>query len=139
MAEGKLLAEQIKGLEPRLHELEEVRQELLFLVHNIPDPSSPIGKDESDNVPIRYWGEKPSFNFEPLDHYALMQKLDVVDIERAVKIAGARSYSLKGDAARLELALMNFALDPIARKGFTPLIVPAMARDFCFIGGGQFP
>ncbi len=139
IVEGKQLAEQIKAMEPRLHELEEERYQLLLLVPNIPDPSSPIGKDESDNVPIRYWGEKPSFNFEPLDHYALMQKLDVVDIERAVKIAGARSYSLKGDAARLELALMNFAMDRIARKGFTPLIVPAMARDFCFIGSGQFP
>ena len=139
IAEGKQLAEQIKAMEPRLHELEEERYQLLLLVPNIPDPSSPIGKDESDNVPIRYWGEKPSFDFEPLDHYALMQKLDVVDIGRAVKIAGARSYSLKGDAARLELALMNFAMDRIARKGFTPLIVPAMARDFCFIGSGQFP
>ena len=48
-------------------------------------------------------------------------------------------YILKGDAARLELALMNFAVDQIARKGFTPLIVPAMARDFCFVGSGQFP
>src|SRR5579864_6502314 len=139
IAEGKLLAEQIKAMEPLLHELEETRQQLLYLVPNIPDPSAPIGKDENDNVPIRYWGEKPTFDFEPLDHYALMQKLDVVDIERAVKIAGARSYALKGDAARLELALMNFAMDRIARKGFTPLIVPAMARDFCFIGNGQFP
>src|SRR5258706_2007822 len=139
IAEGKLLAEQIKALEPRLHELEEVRQELLYLVPNIPDPSAPIGKDENDNVPIRYWGEQPTFDFEPLDHYALMQKLDVVDIERAAKIAGARSYALKGDAARLELALMHFAMDRIARKGFTPLIVPAMAREFAFLGSGQFP
>jgi seryl-tRNA synthetase len=139
IAEGKLLAEQIKALEPLLHELEETRQQLLYLVPNIPDPSAPIGKDENDNVPIRYWGEKPTFDFEPLDHYALMQKLDVVDIERAVKIAGARSYALKGDAARLELALMNFAMDRIARKGFTPLTVPAMAREFAFIGSGQFP
>jgi len=139
IAEGKLLAEQIKAMEPLLHELEETRQQLLYLVPNIPDPSAPIGKDENDNVPIRYWGEKPTFDFEPLDHYALMQKLDVVDIERAVKIAGARSYALKGDAARLELALMNFAMDRVARKGFTPLIVPAMAREFCFIGSGQFP
>ena len=67
-----------------------------------------------------------------------MQKLDVVDIERAVKIAGSRSYALKGDAARLELALMNFAMDRIAQR-VHPLIVPAMARDFCFIGNGQFP
>ena len=139
IAEGKRLAEQIKAMEPFLHELEEARQQLLYLVPNIPDPSAPIGKDENDNVPIRYWGEKPTFDFEPLDHYALMHKLDVVDIERAVKIAGARSYALKGDAARLELALMHFAMDRIARKGFTPLTVPAMAREFAFLGSGQFP
>src|SRR5258708_27672422 len=139
IAEGKLLAEQIKAMEPLVHELEETRQQLLYLVPNIPDPSAPIGKDENDNVPIRYWGEQPTFNFQPLDHYALMQKLDVVDIERAVKIAGARSYALKGDAARLELALMNFAMDRVARNGFTPLTVPAMAREFSFIGSGQFP
>ncbi|HXL38043.1 MAG TPA: serine--tRNA ligase [Ktedonobacteraceae bacterium] len=139
IAEGKGLAEQIKAFEPTLRELEEERQQLLYLVPNIPDPSSPIGNDESDNVPIREWGQKPTFDFEPLDHYGLMQKLDVIDIERAVKIAGSRSYALKGDAARLELALMNFAMDRIARKGFTPLIVPAMAREFCFIGNGQFP
>ena len=139
IVQGKQLAEQIKALEPRLRELEDERQQLLYYVPNIPDPSAPIGKDENDNVPFKYWGEPPKFEFEPLDHYALMQKLDVVDIERAVKVAGARSYALKGDAARLELALMNFAMDRVARKGFTPIIVPAMARDFCFIGSGQFP
>jgi seryl-tRNA synthetase len=139
IVEGKQLSEQIKAMEPRLNELHEERYQLLLLVPQIPDPSTPIGNDESDNVPIKYWGELPTFDFEPLDHYTLMQKLDLVDIERAVKIAGARSYLLKGDAARLELALMNFAMDRIARKGFTPLIVPAMARDFCFIGNGQFP
>ncbi len=139
IAEGKQLSEQIKEMEPQLNTLQEERYQLLLLVPQIPDPSTPIGKDESDNVPIKFWGEAPKFDFEPLDHYTLMQKLDLVDIERAVKVAGARSYVLKGDAARLELALMNFAMDRIARKGFTPLIVPAMARDFCFIGNGQFP
>ena len=139
IAEGKELAEQIKSMEPRLNALLEERQQLLYLVPNIPDPSAPIGKDESDNVPIRYWGKIPAFDFDPRDHYSLMQELDMVDIERGVKIAGARSYILKNDAARLELALMNFALDRMVRKGFTPLIVPAMAREFCFIGNGQFP
>src|SRR5256885_2457488 len=139
IAEGKQLAEQIKSMEPQLNALLEERQQLLYLVPNIPDPSAPIGKDESDNVPIRYWGKIPAFDFDPRDHYSLMQELDMVDIERGVKIAGARSYILKNDAARLELALMNFALDRMARKGFTPLIVPAMAREFCFIGNGQFP
>ncbi len=122
IAEGRQLAEQIKTIEPKLNALLEERQQLLYLVPNIPDPSAPVGADES-----------------ALDHYSLMQRLDLVDIERAVKIAGARSYVLKGDAARLELALMHFAFDRIARKGFTPLIVPAMAREFCFIGNGQFP
>ncbi len=139
IAEGRQLAEQIKTLEPKLNALLEERQQLLYLVPNIPDPSAPVGADESDNVPFKYWGKPPTFDFEPLDHYSLMQRLDLVDIERAVKIAGARSYVLKGDAARLELALMHFAFDRIARKGFTPLIVPAMVREFSFIGSGQFP
>jgi seryl-tRNA synthetase len=139
IAQGKQLAEQIKEKEPLLAKLQEERYTLLLLVPNIPDPSAPIGKDENDNVPIKYWGEKPRFDFQPLDHYDLMQKLDLVDIERAVKVAGSRSYALKGDAARLELALINFAMDRMSRKGFTPLIVPAMARDFAFVGSGQFP
>ncbi|HEY4034826.1 MAG TPA: serine--tRNA ligase [Ktedonobacteraceae bacterium] len=139
IAQGKQLAEQIKEMEPELTAVTEERYNMLLLVPNIPDASAPIGKDENDNVPIKYWGEPTNWDFKPLDHYELMQKLDLVDIERAVKVAGSRSYVLKGDAARLELALINFALDRMARKGFTPLIVPAMARDFCFIGNGQFP
>jgi seryl-tRNA synthetase len=139
IAEGKQLAEQIKSMEPQLNDLLEERQQLLYLVPNIPDPSAPIGKDEDDNVPFKHWGVIPTFDFELRDHYAIMQNLDMLDIERGVKIAGARSYILKNDAARLELALMNFAFDRIAKKGFTPLIVPAMAREFCFIGNGQFP
>ncbi|MBV9615968.1 MAG: serine--tRNA ligase, partial [Ktedonobacteraceae bacterium] len=139
IAEGKQLSELVKEKEPLLNGLQEARYQMLLLVPNIPDPSTPFGKDENDNVPVRYWGEKPRFDFQARDHYELMQHLNLVDIERAVKVAGARSYALKGDAARLELALMNFAFDRIARKGFTPLIVPAMAREFAFIGNGQFP
>src|SRR5260370_12552215 len=88
IAEGKLLAEQIKAMEPLLHELEETRQQLLYLVPNIPDPSAPIGKDANDNVPIRYWGAQPTFDFHHLAHYALMPKLDLLDIDRAAKIPG---------------------------------------------------
>ncbi|HEY0757306.1 MAG TPA: serine--tRNA ligase [Ktedonobacteraceae bacterium] len=139
IAQGKVLSEQIKGWEPELNQLVEERQQLLYLVPNLPDPSAPVGKDENDNVPIKFWGETPNFAFTPLDHYDLMQKLDMVDIERGVRVGGSRSYVLKGDAVRLEMALMNFAMDRLSRKGFTPLIVPAMARDFCFIGNGQFP
>jgi seryl-tRNA synthetase len=139
IAEGKKLADEIKAKEPALNQLVEERYQLLLLVPNIPDPSAPIGKDDSENVPFKYWGDKPKFDFEALDHYDLMLKHNLVDIERAVKVAGSRSYILRGDAARMELALINFAMDKMSRKGFTPLIVPAMARDFCFVGSGQFP
>ncbi|GCE47217.1 seryl-tRNA synthetase [Thermosporothrix hazakensis] len=139
IAEGKQLSERLKALEPELTRLQDERYQMLLLVPNIPDPSAPIGKDEDDNVPIKYWGEKPQFDFEMRDHYELMQHLDLIDIERAVKVAGTRSYALRGDAARLELALIHFALDRLAKEGFMPLIVPSMARDFAFIGNGQFP
>ncbi len=139
IAEGKQLAEQIKQKEPLLSQLTEERYNMLLLVPNIPDPSTPIGNDESENVPFKYWGKPSKFDFQPLDHYDLMQKHAMVDIERAVKVAGSRSYALRGDGARLELALIHFAMDRIAARGFTPMIVPAMARDFSFIGNGQFP
>src|SRR5258708_19282710 len=133
IAEGKQLAEQIKAMEPELSTLIEERLQLLYLVPNIPDPSAPIGKDENDNVPVKYWGDKPTFAFEPRDHYALMQGLDMVDIERGVKIAGAPSSILKTEPALLELALMNFAFDPIPSKCFTPLPFPALSPASSFI------
>jgi seryl-tRNA synthetase len=139
IAQGKQLAARLKELEPQLEALSQERQQLLYLVPQIPDPSAPVGKDENDNVPLRYWGEPPRFNFTARDHYTLMQELDLVDLERAARIAGSRSYILKGDAARLEMAILHFAFERIAAKGFIPLIVPAMAREFCFIGNGQFP
>ncbi len=139
IAEGRGLAATLKELEPRLRELEAQLHEQLLLVPNIPDPSVPDGLDENENVEIRRWGEPTHFDFEPLDHVTLMQRLDLLDLERGAKVAGSRSYVLKNDAARLELALMLFAFDRISRKGFTPLTVPALAKEFCFIGNAQFP
>jgi seryl-tRNA synthetase len=139
IAEGRELAATLKELEPRLRELEAQLHEQLLLVPNIPDPSVPDGLDENENVEIKRWGEPTRFDFEPLDHVTLMQRLDLLDLERGAKVAGSRSYVLKNDAARLELALMLFALDRISRKGFTPLTVPALAKEFCFIGNAQFP
>ncbi len=110
-----------------------------MIVPNIPDASVPDGLDDSENVEIKRWGEPPRFDFQPLDHVELMERLDLVDLERGAKVAGSRSYVLKNDAARLELALMMFALDRISKKGYTPLIVPAMAKEHAFIGNTQFP
>lgn len=139
IAEGKELATTLKELEPRLRELEAQLYEQLLIVPNIPDASVPDGLDDSDNVEIKRWGEPPRFDFQPLDHVELMERLDLVDLERGAKVAGSRSYVLKNDAARLELALMMFALDRVSKKGYTPLIVPAMAKEHAFIGNTQFP
>ncbi len=139
IAQGREVASALKELEPRERELEARLRELLLLVPNIPDASVPEGAGEDDNVEVKRVGEPRRFGFEPLDHVTLMRGLDMLDLERAAKVAGSRSYILKGEAVFLELALMQFGLDRTARKGFTPLYVPALAREYCFIGNSQFP
>ncbi|HEX6817441.1 MAG TPA: serine--tRNA ligase [Ktedonobacterales bacterium] len=139
IAAGRELAAELKVLEPRERELEERLRELWLMVPNIPDASVPEGQSEEDNVEIKRVGHPRRFDFEPLDHVALMRGLDWLDLERAAKIAGSRSYILKGDAVLLEMALMQFAVQSVARKGFTPLDVPVMAKEFAFFGNGQFP
>ncbi|MBF6589121.1 MAG: serine--tRNA ligase [Ktedonobacterales bacterium] len=139
IAQGREVAAELKSLEPRERELEARLRELWLLVPNIPDASVPEGAGEEDNVEIKRVGQPRRFDFEPLDHVTLLRGLDMLDLERAAKVAGSRSYILKGEAVFLELALMQFGLDRIARMGFTPLYVPVMAREFCFIGNSQFP
>lgn len=136
---GRVLREQIAGLEAEQRVLESELNELLLRVPNIPDPSVPEGVDESDNVPVSYWGEPPRLDFAPLDHVALMEWLGILDVERGAKVAGSRSYILKGAAARLEMAITHYAMNQLIAKGFEPLIVPALVREFALIGNGQFP
>jgi seryl-tRNA synthetase len=139
IAAGRTAAATLKDLEPRERELDARLRDLLLLVPNIPDASVPEGAGEEDNVEIKRVGAPRQFGFEPLDHVALMRGQDWLDLERAAKVSGSRSYILKGDAVLLELALMQFALGHIAPKGFTPLSVPALAKEYCFIGNSQFP
>jgi seryl-tRNA synthetase len=136
---GRVVAAELKALEPPLRDLEAELRDLLLRVPNIPDSTVPTGRDESENVEVKRVGTPTPFSFTPQDHVALMQRLDMLDVERGVRVAGSRSYILKGDAVRLEMALLSFAVDTMARKGFTPLSVPALAREFCFIGNSQFP
>lgn len=139
IARGREIATALKELEPRERELEARLRELWLLVPNIPDASVPEGEGEEDNVEVKRVGEPRRFDFQPLDHVSLMTGLGMLDIERGVKVAGSRSYILKGDAVLLEIALLQFALDRVSRKGFIPLSVPAMAKEFSFFGNGQFP
>lgn len=136
---GKKLKEEIKELEEKLKVIEKEFNNLMLLVPNVPDKSVPVGKDAGGNVEIRKWGEMPKFDFPPLDHIALARKLDLVDFERGVKIGGFRTYFLKNEGALLELAVLFYTFQKLAKKGYVPIIAPALVKEFTLIGSGQFP
>ena len=139
VSEMKELNETLKKKEEELKNIEENWKSMQLLMPTIPHKKMPIGKDDSENVEYNKWGDLPEFDFEPKDHVTLGEKLDILDIPRGVKVAGARSYFLKGDGMRLELALLNYTLDHLVRKGFTPFTPPLMASWECLMGTGFFP
>jgi seryl-tRNA synthetase len=112
---------------------------LMLELPGIPYAGAPVGPDESFNQVIRTVGEPPRFDFEPLDHVALIEKNDWGDLSRVTQVSGSRTYCLKGRLALLETKLMGWALERIADAGFTPITVPAIAREQAFLNQGQFP
>ena len=112
---------------------------LMLQLPGIPWDGAPVGPDESANAVVRAVGEPPKFGFEPLDHVALIEKNDWAELSRITQVAGSRTYCLKGRLALLETKLMTWALERIAEAGFTPITVPAIAREQAFLNQGQFP
>jgi seryl-tRNA synthetase len=112
---------------------------LMLKLPGIPYEGAPVGPDESFNAVVRSVGQPPQFGFEPLDHVALIEKNDWADLSRVTQVSGSRTYCLKGRLALLEAKLMAFALEKIAVAGFTPITVPAIAREQAFLNQGQFP
>jgi len=139
IARGRAIAEELKALEPSQREAEERLQALLWLVPNIPAADVPVGASEDDNVELRRWGQQPVFSFTPLDHVALLDRHGWADFERVARVAGSRSYSLRGDMVLLEMALLHFALDKLQGRGFTLVSLPSMARESALFGTGHFP
>lgn len=133
------LKETLQKEEEKLKEVMVKWQNLMLQVPNIPDMSVPEGADDAGNQEIKTWGEKPNFNFEPKNHIDLMTNLDLIDLERGVKVAGFRGYVLKNDAIRLQFALQQFVMDKIIKKGFTPMLVPSMVRREPLMGTGYVP
>jgi seryl-tRNA synthetase len=127
------------GLEGELVEKEGALKELMLKLPGIPYEGAPVGPDENSNVVIRTEGAPPTFDFEPLDHVALIEKNDWGDLSRVTQVAGSRTYCLKGGLALLETKLMAWALERIGAAGFTPITVPAIAREQAFLNQGQFP
>ena len=134
-------------LKDRIGELEQNREqaearirELLSTLPNIPHESVPVGKDESANIEIRRWGTRPEFDFAPKDHVDLGTSLGILDLERAVKIAGARFAILNGAGARLERALIDFMLDLHTREhGHRETLPPFIVNASALFGTGQLP
>ncbi len=129
----------VSVLEGRLAGEEAALSILMLRLPGIPWEGAPVGPDESANVVVRTVGEPPKFRFDPLDHVALIEKNDWADLSRITQVAGSRTYCLKGRLALLETKLMAWALERIADAGFTPITVPAIAREQAFLNQGQFP
>jgi len=139
IAQQRELKDALTELGNRERELKARRDEIALLLPNIPAPDVPEGADDRDNVEVRRVGDVPSFDFEPLDHVAIGEALDIIDIPRAASIAGTRNYFLKGDGVLLEEAVLKFAIDHMVAKGFVPLAVPLLVRDAAMIGTAYFP
>ena len=129
------LSARVKAADSAAAEAQAALDEVLWKIENVVIEGVPAG-GEDDYVVLREVGTKPAFDFEARDHVALGELLDVIDIERGAKISGSRFYFLKGWGARLELALMNMALDQAANAGFTALITPTLVRPEIMAGTG---
>jgi seryl-tRNA synthetase len=111
ITEGKQLKDQLADIEHKLSSIEQEFNTLLKSVPNMPTKDVPVGSSEDDNVVAKTWGQKPSFDFEPISHYQLGMERGWVDKERAAKVAGSRFAYLKGDLVKLQWAMMQFAMD----------------------------
>ncbi len=137
--EAKKLKAEVQALEP---EVEKVTKELMTLAAQIPNMllfSTPAGKDASENVVVRKVGEPRKFDFTPLDHTELGKSLDILELEKAADMSGARFYYLKNEGALLEFALIQFVISKLVSKGFSPVIPPVLVKENAMYATGFFP
>jgi len=133
------MKDRIPEKETELAEVERRLREELLKIPNITHPDAPIGKDDSENVEIRRWGEIPAFGFDVKDHVKLGESLGIIDFDAGAKVAGSKFYFLRGDAVFLELGLVRYAMDTLTQRGYQPTITPDLARDEMLVGTGFIP
>ena len=138
-AEAKAAGVRASELEGGLADKEAALKGMMLKLPGIPWEGAPVGPDEESNIVIRTEGKRPRFDFDPIDHVALLEKNDWAELARIVQVSGSRTYCLKGRLALLETKLMGWALEQVAAAGFTPITVPALARPSAFVGTGHFP
>jgi len=136
----RAVGERISALEAELAPVQERLDEALLKVPNLPHAGVPVGSDESQNVVVRTVGELPTFAFEPKPHWELGERLGLIDFERGVKISGSRFYILRGNAARLQRALIAWMIDVHVREhGYEEVYPPYLVRRECLYGTAQLP
>ncbi|MDQ3590378.1 MAG: serine--tRNA ligase [Actinomycetota bacterium] len=139
ITESRITKEHIPERETELARVEEQLREEHLKIPNMTHPDAPIGKDDSENVEIRRWGDPPDFGFEPRDHVELGDSLGIIDFDAGAKVAGSKFYFLRGDAVLLELGLIRYAMDFLLERGYQPTITPDVARDEMLVGTGFIP
>jgi seryl-tRNA synthetase len=134
------VSQQIKELDQKVSEVESELNDILLRIPNLPSDTTPIGKDASENVIVRNWGEMRKFDFQPAFHWDIATNLDIIDFERGSKIAGSGFILYKGLGARLERALLNWMLDVQTREhGYLELFTPYLINRRAMTGTGQLP
>ena len=129
----------IKSLDEELEEVEATVKDMASRLPNLPNPTIPVGPDESANVELRKVGTPREFDFEPKAHWDIGEDLGILDFDRGAKVSGARFVYYKGLGARLERAVYNFMLDEHAKEGYTVMLPPYIVNAQTMYGTGQFP
>lgn len=138
LRKGKEIKGDLEAKQPFLNEILERYHALMSRVPMIPAKDGPVGKGEEDNVVIAEVGEKPQFTFTPKNHIELGEKLGLIDLERGSAVAGYRGYYLTNGGAEIAMALMMYAFHKMVSKGYTPMIVPTLVKEFALFGTGYF-
>lgn len=137
--EGKKVKKALSEIEPKLKESEDLYNEALQVIPNLPLNNVPVGKGEGENKEVKKWGKPRKFDFKPKDHLELGTSLGILDFETGAKVVGNKFYYLYGDGARLELALVQYVFDLLSKKGFLPVITPDLAKSRYYLGTGYMP
>ena len=128
LKKASVIKENLKTLEASLKEIEDKQNSILEEIPNIPADDVPVGKDENENEVYKTVGQLPKFDFQPLDHADLGEKLDIIDIKKAAQISGSRFGYFKGQGAILEMAVMHYAFNKLAKKDFIGMVPPVMIK-----------
>ena len=127
--EARKIKEKIQRIEPELEKVEKEFEEIMFQIPNLSLDEVPVGKDEKDNIVLREVGNKTEFDFQPKDYLEIAEKLDIIDVKRAAKVAGSRFGYIKNEAVLLQFALVNLAFEVLKKQKFEPIIPPVMLKS----------